>query len=495
MLKLQYDYALKNTGNDGQVEKDGKQTVVEHDFEGTDRRTKGPLASGPVTTTGSAPYLPIYGELALAHSQSGQLERLWPQAPTHSTIWMPPRLGWGRPTEPTMSGYGHRDPTYDVNWTPQRLGKPDLALTKMEKQKYLPFSASAPIPYREAIQHSIPNVINPSVRSTLHSNFKLRPDKFFKVGRVLMVLWAEPVNPSGNSIPLYSFPVAYGERALAKIRRFIVVKKDHGHVLAVPIFSYQGRGIASRDHAIDDHAIVYMGASVPRPRLGERTILSPGIRVIPDDPTDRLKDTSRIHFGKTYTIETNLRCKTVGFVHESCLHLLSEYHENAVLGREHSSQGLAIISEEGGVSVDKKSHSTSGTEPDTGNQGTEGSTENQPVHSGIPAAALRSLNPRKHSGQGSDSGYGNSRAATEARSVAPSTIDEIFAERMEADDDLGPGRILTYVDAQELEVPVFDPDNPSSEQLQALSDSSLQFLLDSLLAEQQRRMPLGSTQG
>ncbi|KAF2215317.1 hypothetical protein CERZMDRAFT_35496, partial [Cercospora zeae-maydis SCOH1-5] len=155
-----------------------------------------------------------------------------------------------------------------------------------------------------------------------------RPTKFFKVGRVFMVLWTEPEGSNADANSVYSFPVAFGERAQAKIRRFIVIAPRQQHSLAIPIISHQNHGVVNRNMDNGDHGMVHMGPAVPAPLPGERAMLPAAVRVIPDDPTEKLKPTSRINYGKIYTIEHNVKAKGVGMVHENSLQaLLSQQSE------------------------------------------------------------------------------------------------------------------------------------------------------------------------
>ncbi|PIA94792.1 hypothetical protein CB0940_08198 [Cercospora beticola] len=177
-------------------------------------------------------------------------------------------------------------------------------------------------PTRQLVANPNPTLLTPDINpQLLNSHFKWRPQKFFRVGRVLSVLWTETEGSTADAASVCSFPVAYGERAQAKIRRFIIFAQKQQHSLAIPITSHQGYGVANRSDRVD-HGIVYMGTAVPQPLQGERGMLPTAIRITPDDPTERLKPTSRINYGKIYTIEHNMKANAVGMVHEDSIRAL-----------------------------------------------------------------------------------------------------------------------------------------------------------------------------
>ncbi|PPJ54379.1 hypothetical protein CBER1_07754 [Cercospora berteroae] len=424
MLKLQYSYALEYASKGKEEQEEGNQAVGALKSDGKDKSIQDAAASATVYQTKS----------------STSLERYMGPPPV----------------------YGDATATVFQTGSPARLER-----------------------YPPSVNEERTSLTG---QQSLNASFKLRPPKFFKVGRVLMLLWTEPAGESALSSRIQSSTDASKGRVYAKIRRFIVVAQMQLHVLAVPVRSYKGMGADVPKRRIQDHGIAYMGAQAPQP-LESEVIMPTPVRIIPDDPTERLPSTSRIDYGKIYTIETNVKCGAVGMVHEASLRAL-QHQLNEVLRRGYPSGGLVGIPEEEEAGANSAGV---GSDLDVLDLDIEESIGSQEPQSDPPTSALRSVDAKKHTGHGSNSGYGGSRVATEVRSSASSMIDEGPTERMEEDDDLGPGRILTYVDAQELEVPAFDPDNPSPEQLQALSDSSLRFLLDSVLAEQQRRLQTPST--
>ena len=78
---------------------------------------------------------------------------------------------------------------------------------------------------------------------------------------------------------------------------------------------------------VKDHAIVYTGpeGSEPPDLLPGEGITKHALRVEPDDSGEKLDQTSRINFGKTYTVEHNVKVLSIGMVAEKHLNLLDHY--------------------------------------------------------------------------------------------------------------------------------------------------------------------------
>ncbi|EME84777.1 uncharacterized protein MYCFIDRAFT_82867 [Pseudocercospora fijiensis CIRAD86] len=85
--------------------------------------------------------------------------------------------------------------------------------------------------------------------------------------------------------------------------------------------SYGNKGVSKQGINKADHGIVYMGskASEPHedelPARGELPMVAIGIRVDPDNPIEKLASKSRVHYSKVYTIEHNVKARSVGMIH------------------------------------------------------------------------------------------------------------------------------------------------------------------------------------
>lgn len=168
----------------------------------------------------------------------------------------------------------------------------------------------------------------------LFSAFKARsqPSRFFKVGKVFLVLWAEPTSqPSrglnnGESLTTLDRSVGrFGELVHTKVRRFIVVREGTSYCLCVGIYTYNRMGVSKVGVVKAEHAIVHTGRDPPQPLAGEAPIrgeqpmISKSIRVDPDAMGTKLDLQSRIDFGKVYTIQHSLKVKSFGMVNRGSM--------------------------------------------------------------------------------------------------------------------------------------------------------------------------------
>lgn len=171
----------------------------------------------------------------------------------------------------------------------------------------------------------------------LFPEFKVpsKPKKFFKLGKVFLMLWSEPAgesSASGSTVTVYEPGLSsgrYGERVFSKVRRFVIVREGTTYSIAAPIMTYNRQGVSKPGIIKSEHAIVHTSKSPPQPRdselpsrSSELGMLPGAIRVIPDDPNSKLDDLSRIHFGRLYTIEHNTKVKSFGIVQKECIRIL-----------------------------------------------------------------------------------------------------------------------------------------------------------------------------
>ena len=165
----------------------------------------------------------------------------------------------------------------------------------------------------------------------LYSTFRVRNHPFFVLGRVFLVLWVEPagenttvvtsVERSDPDPPGFSRG-RYQERVYSKVRRFVVIREGKDYCSALPVVTYGRQGVGKRGVVKAEHAIVHTTRDSPRPvpaelpHRNEDGMRSQPIRIVPDQPTDKLDSMSRIDFGKIYTIQHNIKVKPFGNVHE-----------------------------------------------------------------------------------------------------------------------------------------------------------------------------------
>lgn len=167
----------------------------------------------------------------------------------------------------------------------------------------------------------------------------VRPSRFFCLGRVFLVLWAEPAGGNGSDagtiVTLQERGTVLnhlGERVFSKVRRFVVIRESDQYCNALPITTYSGRGVAKRNVVKSEHAIIYTGRVPPQPRPDERPLrgetgMRPqSIRVDPDNRTEKLDDMSRINFGGVHQVQHNIKTKSLGIVNRQFIDaLLSQF--------------------------------------------------------------------------------------------------------------------------------------------------------------------------
>lgn len=171
----------------------------------------------------------------------------------------------------------------------------------------------------------------------LDPRYYKRPDakKFFVQGRVFALLWHESAGESSPgddlSTAIHSTKGKHGERIFSHIRRMAVVREGHGYCVCVSINTYRGQGVLKRGFTKADrhaHAIVYSSDTNPACKAAEKGLMNKKpIEVNMASAEQKLDSMSRIHFGKPYTIEWNVKVMNVGKVsHESMATFIGYYH-------------------------------------------------------------------------------------------------------------------------------------------------------------------------
>jgi len=162
-------------------------------------------------------------------------------------------------------------------------------------------------------------------RNVLFPDYRIHPGKFFKVGRVFLVLWAEPAGGGGTVVSRYEVLNQFNERVFSKIRRFVVVREGTQSCSALPITTYGGQGVAKATVVKSDHAIIHTGPNAPDPSndelpgRGEAPMRSIPIRVDLDNASERLDDKSRINLKAVHYIQHNVKTKSFGCVNRNSL--------------------------------------------------------------------------------------------------------------------------------------------------------------------------------
>ncbi|KIX04533.1 uncharacterized protein Z518_05403 [Rhinocladiella mackenziei CBS 650.93] len=179
------------------------------------------------------------------------------------------------------------------------------------------------------------------ISERLDPRYVLRHDAatFFCKGRVFSMMFHEPYGlKRGKSNSSSRDPnVSMGPKGVqiySHIRRMAVIRQRHGYCVCVPISSYSGRGVTKNMDSKDAqaHAIIYPSSrpKPPRPLEDEPDFKKRAIAVNMNEGHS-LGTTSRIHFGKSYTIEWNIKVMDVGMIADNSMPEFEEYWKQELL--------------------------------------------------------------------------------------------------------------------------------------------------------------------
>jgi hypothetical protein len=199
----------------------------------------------------------------------------------------------------------------------------------------------------------------PGEEEKLYSNYKIRRHDFFKFGRVFLVLWSEPAGEAATQLTQVNSVVAndrqssgmsvgrMGEMVFSKVRRFVVIREGENYCSALPIVSYGNQGVGKKNVVKSEHGLIYTGIEVPvpltceLPSRGEKGLRSRPIRVVTDEPGNKLDPMSRIDFAKVHTIHHNLKVAPYGNVHASSREALSSQFSSVWLRQDEDPSGMS----------------------------------------------------------------------------------------------------------------------------------------------------------
>jgi hypothetical protein len=164
-------------------------------------------------------------------------------------------------------------------------------------------------------------------------------NKFWKVGRVFMMLWTEPARTGplgGTRNGSHYSTIWLNEHVYSEIRRFVVISLNHGSTVCSPIHTYNKQATFKPNlPEVDQHAIIYTEKKAPQEmitsdangnEISENLTIDP-IRVIREqkDKEGDLGDYSRVNFSKIYTVENFVRVLNIGMVHPNSMDSLVRY--------------------------------------------------------------------------------------------------------------------------------------------------------------------------
>jgi hypothetical protein len=133
-----------------------------------------------------------------------------------------------------------------------------------------------------------------------------------------MTLWSEPASSTARDGPNFSSSTI-GGRIFSETRRFVVVRSGHGYSLCCPIQTYQKRGTTKSRINVENHAIVYTAGSEPKLLPEEESPGMGSFQIVMEDKSVTVDQSSRLNFGKVYTVEHNIKVRNVGKINKDSL--------------------------------------------------------------------------------------------------------------------------------------------------------------------------------
>lgn len=169
--------------------------------------------------------------------------------------------------------------------------------------------------------NGIENGILTEVGVSLHSGFDYiqNPRGFFKKGRTFMVYWPELAGSPESERTVYW-----------KFRRFVVIRPRSTYCLCLPMNTYQRKGTTKAGLAIDDCAPVLPVDGDLKLHLEEQDLRKEPLYIKVEDPSMSIDPTSRLNFGKVFTVEYNVKVRKIGRVIPDSIRKMEEYFVQAV---------------------------------------------------------------------------------------------------------------------------------------------------------------------
>jgi hypothetical protein len=178
---------------------------------------------------------------------------------------------------------------------------------------------------------------NEKLLGTLFPRYRPRGANFFSVGRVFMILCSEPTD-GASTVTSWERGIDVsrtGGRPFTRVRRFVIIQSGPpGNSWALPISTYGGHGVARPGVRRPDHCIIFSGLAAPQPteaelpRRGEAGMQPIPIRVVMNDPIDRLDPMSRMNLAGPILIDHNNRVRDLGVVTGQSAHDLRHQFQN-----------------------------------------------------------------------------------------------------------------------------------------------------------------------
>ncbi|EXJ76854.1 hypothetical protein A1O3_10499 [Capronia epimyces CBS 606.96] len=167
------------------------------------------------------------------------------------------------------------------------------------------------------------------------SGLRLRDSRWFSLGRLFLMVWHTNATAGKGRVRQQRTAASHGqgEKVFSEIRRFAVVRECRGFCWAVPVSTYQGKGVGRHNfHQVDieAHAIIHMADTKPTQLPSEPKMSKRPIAVEKTDPGQKLDAASRIRFDKVFTIEHNVKVKNCGKIARESMPIFRHYFKQEV---------------------------------------------------------------------------------------------------------------------------------------------------------------------
>lgn len=165
-------------------------------------------------------------------------------------------------------------------------------------------------------------------RQILHNGYapEENPRAYFTFGTVFCILAAVGSGPGAVDRASQITPLeSSGDAPQIQIRRLVVIREGTTQCDAIPINTYFGRGVSHQGVVKSDHTVIFTGKDPPQlhpdehPKQQELGMRPEYIRVKTRSLTDKLSPSSRLNYGKIYTIQHSAPVKAFGRVADNCL--------------------------------------------------------------------------------------------------------------------------------------------------------------------------------
>lgn len=152
-----------------------------------------------------------------------------------------------------------------------------------------------------------------AIRDNLDLRYSVHSSSFWKIGRVFMVLWREPVGAGGTKITVS--PMKSSTTAFHRVRRFVIIKSCDRQSICIPILTCGGHAFHKPAVKADDHGMIYSPSN-----KGSKTEKHGGTfeRAIKLEPMHHSRSqidiASRTNYAKVYTVEHYVKVFFIGQV-------------------------------------------------------------------------------------------------------------------------------------------------------------------------------------